>query len=249
PVAGQSLTLAQRYHFIAGWLPWIGDSLHLIFTLLLLLGAGLMTFFPRYFMMPSAAFAMPVLLITPFNLIRSIWLYRRRVPCSWRQSVAACVAGLGLTYTIGVSCIYSMVTTRRPFGRTPKCQNQSALFRSLAMARDESILLGLLWAGLFGVWATRPHIDNAHSVVWLVCMALQSLPYLAAVSCALVSSLPAFDAAAANFGQYRRVVMARRGKTMPQFPRPFPATRPIPSPVPMPMPMPVPASMTAAATS
>ena len=26
-----SLSLAQRYHFVAGWLPWVGDGLHLFF--------------------------------------------------------------------------------------------------------------------------------------------------------------------------------------------------------------------------
>ena len=28
-----SLSLAQRYHFVAGWLPWVGDGLHLFFSL------------------------------------------------------------------------------------------------------------------------------------------------------------------------------------------------------------------------
>ena len=26
-----ALSLGQRYHFLAGWLPWLGDALHLRF--------------------------------------------------------------------------------------------------------------------------------------------------------------------------------------------------------------------------
>jgi glycosyltransferase involved in cell wall biosynthesis len=224
---GKTLTPAQRYHFIAGWLPWVGDSLHLLFTLLMLVGTALMIAFPRYFMMPAAAFFLPVLLITPFNIVRSVWLYQRRVPCSVRQGLAACVAGLGLTYTIGRSCLYSMVSTKRPFGRTPKCQSNSALSRCLAMARDETVLAALLWVGLAGLVLSRPHINNTQSVTWLACLALQSLPYLAAMACAVVNSLPAINTAAASFGQRRAAVLARRAKAEAQAPVPQPVPVPV----------------------
>jgi cellulose synthase/poly-beta-1,6-N-acetylglucosamine synthase-like glycosyltransferase len=40
------LTYGQRYHFIAGWLPWVADSINLIFTLAALAWSIGMLHFP-----------------------------------------------------------------------------------------------------------------------------------------------------------------------------------------------------------
>ena len=54
-LGGTRLTRAQRYQFLAGWLPWISDGLGLIVTLFALLWTALMTVSPTYFDVPMEA--------------------------------------------------------------------------------------------------------------------------------------------------------------------------------------------------
>ena len=149
------LTNWQRYHFLAGWLPWFGDALHLVFTFLLLAGSAALIFFPRYFMMPVVAFLLPALLLSAFNIVRSVWLYQSRVPATALQRFIACVAGLGLTYTIGRAVVTGVITKDKPFFRTPKCQKMSAITRSLMMVREELGLMLLLWGAILGILWVR----------------------------------------------------------------------------------------------
>ena len=54
-VDGGRLTLAQRYHFVSGWLPWFADAFALIFSVLAVIWTGLMVALPKYFDVPLAA--------------------------------------------------------------------------------------------------------------------------------------------------------------------------------------------------
>jgi hypothetical protein len=196
---------------VAGWLPWFGDSLHLVFTLALIVWTAGMIFLPQFFMAPVALFVAPPLMVGLFNVVRSIWLYRVRVDCTRAQRIGACVAGMGLTYTIGRACIAGLLTTNRPFFRTPKCERMSNLCKCLAMVRDELILMLLLWAGIAGVMAYHSW-TNPQTVLWLCGLAFQSVPYTAAVFCSLVSGLPALNSATRRFGERRANVLARRAR-------------------------------------
>lgn len=44
---GSRLTRGQRYHFVAGWLPWIADGLNIFFTLGALLWSAAMIIVPK----------------------------------------------------------------------------------------------------------------------------------------------------------------------------------------------------------
>jgi hypothetical protein len=216
PWSKSGLSLSQKYHFVAGWLPWFGDALHLIFTVLLLASTAALVFLPRYFMMPIVAFLIPPMVLAVFNILRSIWLYKERVNCTWPQRIGACVAGLGLTYTIGRACLAGLVSTGRPFFRTPKCEKMSAFWRCLAMVRDELVLLVLLWSGIAGIVYLRGNWDNAQTKVWIASLALQSIPYLAATLTALVagtnlSSLSVIAGPLAQRGRWTELA-ARRAR-------------------------------------
>lgn len=183
------LTLAQRYHFLAGWLPWVGDALHLVCTLSMILWTIGLIALPRYVAVPTAAFVVPAILIGLFNIGRSLWLYHSRVPCSLGQRLAACCSGMALTYTISRACITGMFVKSRPFQRTPKCEKMSALSQCLMDVRDEVALGLMLWLGVLGVLLYRPW-HNVASYAWMTAMIFQSLPYLAALGCSLVSGMP-----------------------------------------------------------
>ena len=93
------LTFWQKYHFVAGWLPWFADALNLIFTwagLAWLLAVILPPLFGiKPVGLPPAEFILPTIGIFVFKLLYSFGLYFDRVRCTFRQSVGASLAGPG----------------------------------------------------------------------------------------------------------------------------------------------------------
>ncbi len=93
------LTFWQKYHFIAGWLPWFADALNLIFTwagLVWLLAVLVPPLFGiRPVGLPPAEFILPTIGIFVFKLLYAFGLYFDRVRCTFRQSLGASLAGPG----------------------------------------------------------------------------------------------------------------------------------------------------------
>ena len=186
------LTFWQKYHFVAGWLPWFADALNLVFTwagLAWLLAVILPPLFGiKPVGLPPAEFILPTIGIFVFKLFYSFGLYFDRVRCTFRQSVGASLAGLALTYTVGRAVIYGLLTSRLPFMRTPKMDERPTLGMALGMARGEAVLTMLLWAGAVVLWMTTGAV-NPEARLWAAFMVVQSLPYAAAVYVSLVNAL------------------------------------------------------------
>ncbi len=184
------LTLAQRYHFAAGWLPWFGDGLHLVFSTLALAWTAGLVLLPRYFDFPLAAFLVPTLGMFAFKVLHSLWLYAARVRCSRRQRLGAAVAGMALTHTIARGVIKGLLTNNAPFFRTPKSEDKPALMAGLAMAAEELTMLGLLWGGCIAVLAVYGP-NHPEALLWATVLAVQSLPYVAALALSMANAFPA----------------------------------------------------------
>ncbi len=184
---GSGLTAGQRYHFAAGWLPWLGDALHVLFTVAMLGWSASALVRPESFPFPPAGLVAPAVAIFLLNLFRSLWLYRARVGCSVGQALGASVAGTALAYTVGKAYLLGTLTSDRPFLRTPKGENKPALVRSMLAVREELGLLLALGAAFVAV-LLRHGGAGPDAVVWLAVMAIQSVPFAAAVGCAIASS-------------------------------------------------------------
>jgi hypothetical protein len=186
------LTFWQKYHFVAGWLPWFADALNLIFTwaglawVLAVLVPPLVGLKPVG--LPPAEFIIPTIGIFVFKLVYSFGLYADRVRCSFRQSLGASLAGLALTYTVGRAVIYGLATSRLPFMRTPKMDERATLAMALGMARGEAVLTALLWLAAATLWTTSGAIDP-EARLWSIFMLVQSLPFVAAVAVSVVNAL------------------------------------------------------------
>jgi cellulose synthase/poly-beta-1,6-N-acetylglucosamine synthase-like glycosyltransferase len=186
------LTFWQKYHFVAGWLPWFADALNLVFTWAGL-GWLLAVLLPPLFGikpvgLPPAEFIVPTIGIFVFKLLYSFGLYFDRVRCTFRQSVGASLAGLALTYTVGRAVIYGLATSRLPFMRTPKMDERATLGMALGMARGEAVLAVVLWLGAAVLWLGNGQLDP-EARLWAVFMVVQSLPYAAAVYVSIVNAL------------------------------------------------------------
>ncbi len=195
--ANGDLTLGQRWHFVTGWLPWLGDALGLAFLLMGLVWSVGLIVAPMRFEFPVVLFMVPSIGLFVFKIVQILALYGARVPCGFRDRVGAAVAGLALSHTIGKAVWKGLLVRHAPFMRTPKMRDAPAFVQGLVMAREELLLLTLTWSALIGVGIAHK-MATWEAVLWCAVLFTQSLPYAASVLVSVVAALPA----------QRRVVVA-----------------------------------------
>lgn len=184
-----SLKRGQRYHFIAGWLPWVADGLNIFFTVGALLWSAAMIIVPQRVDPPLLIFAIPPLALFVFKLGKIVFLYQRAVGVNLKDAFCAAVAGLALSHTIAKAVLYGLFTTTIPFFRTPKMRSSHGFLVALAEAREEVFIMLLLWGAVVGITIAQG-LPSADVKFWVATLLVQSLPYLAAVIMAMLSSLP-----------------------------------------------------------
>jgi hypothetical protein len=124
-----------------------------------------------------------------FKLLHFLWLYTARVPCTFKQRLGAALAGLALTHTIATGILSGLLTSSKPFLRTPKCENKSAVVKGLMMARSEALMmLGLVMAVVIQLNFGKDQTEER--LVWAVLLLIQALPYTASVLLSLFSVMP-----------------------------------------------------------
>ncbi|MBR0656017.1 glycosyltransferase [Plastoroseomonas arctica] len=186
----RDLTAGQKWHFVMGWMPWLGDALGLIFVLGGIAWSMGLIFMPVSTEFPILLFMLPSLGLFVFKLVQIMALYAARVPCGWRDRIGAAVAGLALTHTIGKAVLMGIFTKKAPFLRTPKMKDAPALVQGLVMAREELALLMLLWGSAIGVSIVHQG-STWEALLWTAVLLVQSVPYLAAVSVSMIAAMPA----------------------------------------------------------
>jgi hypothetical protein len=185
----ERLTRGQRYHFVAGWLPWLADGLNLLFTIAALIWSFAMIVEPHRIDPPLIMFsALPLALFT-FKLVKLAHLYAARVGANIRQTLAAALAGLALSHTIGVAVVKALFTRNQPFFRTPKSKQPHALAEGFAAARTESLMLIAMLSAAWGLTRLPEELKGPDVSVWVAVLLIQAVPYGAAVLVSLISAL------------------------------------------------------------
>lgn len=195
-LSAETLTSAQKYHFIAGWLPWVSDALSLVFVGAALLWTALMVIDPIYFDAPLASLGYVALSLFAFKVAKTLTLYPLRVRSGLTGALMAAVAGLALSHTVARAVIAGLTTKNLPFIRTPKLAGQARLGQAFAMARQETCLLVALVLAMTGTyWVRGP--DDPAGLVWMVMLGVQAIPYFAATIVSAISVWPTGQAASA----------------------------------------------------
>ncbi len=195
PSKKSPLTPAQRYYFLAGWLPWFSDALALLFTASSLALTGMIWYDSidgdnkLNTELPVSAFLLPTIGLFSFKIIRSLWLYQARVPCSIWKSLGASLTGLSLTHTVAKGTIQGLFINGKPFMRTPKYEKQGPLFTGLMTIREELFILFLLGIAIWEMH-TLEHFDNLSGHLWMAVLTVQSVPYIATFLTLLISIAP-----------------------------------------------------------
>jgi exo-beta-1,3-glucanase (GH17 family)/cellulose synthase/poly-beta-1,6-N-acetylglucosamine synthase-like glycosyltransferase len=210
-ISGPSkLSLAQRYHFVAGWLPWIGDAMHLVVTLAAMAWSLGVVAAPSHVSLPVALFAAPVAATFVVRLLLAPLLYRRNVPCALRDVAGAAVAGMALSHSVARGVFAGLLERSSAFDVTRKAGASSTnVPRARVPAREERLLLiGLAACGAALLIAEKGRIGPEVGA-WLAVLAMQGVPYAMAWVCqrlgakrnAVVAATPSLRPPAANTPQ------------------------------------------------
>jgi exo-beta-1,3-glucanase (GH17 family)/cellulose synthase/poly-beta-1,6-N-acetylglucosamine synthase-like glycosyltransferase len=188
---GGPLSPGQRYHFIAGWLPWIADGCNLLFNLAALGWSAAMVWAPGRIDAPLVLYSVLPLSLFTFKLAKLVHLYHVRVGANLRQTIAAAIAGLALTHTIGRAAVKGLVTRSEPFFRTPKQGRSSGLWHALAAAREETLMMIGLTLSAWAVSHTAlPQNAGPDHFAWVVVLLIQAVPYASSLIVSLMSAFP-----------------------------------------------------------
>jgi len=179
------LTRGQRYHFFAGWLPWIADGVNLLFSAIAIGWSIAMILNPDDIAPPLIMFSMLPLTLFVFKLSKLVYLYRGiKVVGSSLQILSASLAGLALSHAVAKAMVMGLITKEMPFYRTPKKVKIKHKQAFLAV-REELLLMAAFWLAGF-VLLQREDVYTLDLRLWVAVLFIQSIPYTAAVYLAWV---------------------------------------------------------------
>jgi hypothetical protein len=121
-------------------------------------------------------------------MLKTLLLYPQKVRSGVKGAVMASVAGLSLTHTVGKAVLGGLFTSKKPFLRTPKCENPADLRQVLRVVWQEATLLGLCLLAVGAMMFDRGFDDPA-ATLWMIMLAIQSLPYMATLVTAYFSAM------------------------------------------------------------
>jgi exo-beta-1,3-glucanase (GH17 family)/cellulose synthase/poly-beta-1,6-N-acetylglucosamine synthase-like glycosyltransferase len=175
-----TLTRGQRFHFLTGWFSWFGDALHLVFTLMAMLWTLGMVLAPKYFTLPMYLFLVPLIGFFVFKAAFGIILYRVRVPCSWKDTIAASVASMGLSHAIARGIFLGLSRKKGEFVRTAKSRRIGKKPSAFVSVSEELLLFFALVACVVGM-INSSGINYIEGRLWIAILSAQAIPYASAM--------------------------------------------------------------------
>jgi hypothetical protein len=174
------LSAGQRFHFLTGWFSWFADALHLAFTMLALAWTAGMIGLPEYFTLPLDLFIYPILGFFVFKAVIGIWLYRVRVPCSWKDTIAASIASMGLSHAIARGIYLGLWKKTGEFVRTAKSRRMSKRPNPFAAVQEELLMFVAIVLGIIGM-LHAVGINYLEGKLWIAILSAQAIPYFSAL--------------------------------------------------------------------
>jgi len=187
-MGSSGLSWPQRYQFLSGWLPWISDGLGMVVTLTAIVWTLLMWMMPAYVDVPMPALSAAAMALFATKLFKTLLLYPPKVRSGLKGALYASLAGMALTHTVGKAMWSGLVTSGKPFLRTPKCEDSANFTQVLRVIWQEATLLALLLIAMISMIFGRGLMDPAVTL-WMVMLGVQALPYAATFLTAVISAL------------------------------------------------------------
>jgi hypothetical protein len=105
-----------------------------------------------------------------------------------KGALMASVAGLALTHSVAKAVIAGLLTSGKPFLRTPKCEDPALLSQALRVVWQETTLFCLCAISVVSV-ALVHGLEEPPALLWMFMLTVQSVPYLATVVTACLSAV------------------------------------------------------------
>ncbi|KVP96885.1 hypothetical protein WJ97_13755 [Burkholderia ubonensis] len=171
-----NLTFAQRYHFIAGWLPWVSEAAQVVGSVVALGWTVGMATLPKVFGPPAPEMLALVFVVPLFRVVMGMWLFKRKVGASWGDTFGAALASVALTYAIAEGVLTGLLGKHAAFIVTAKKKSGSTT--SLHAIKREIWLGALLIAAACGALSLYPE-ESLEVESWTSVLVVLSVPYVA----------------------------------------------------------------------
>lgn len=173
------LSPSQKFHFLTGWLHWVGDLASVAMSALNIVWVGVMYWIAVE--PPNAVLSAVTLAATLIALLHTAVLYRRRTEVPAKDVLLGALAGASLQFTVARAVFSGLTTKTLGFKRTAKGGAAKEGWRVwlLPMLPEMVFLVGLVWAS---IQAWRMNWDGQWEMsLFSSVLAVQSLPYAAAL--------------------------------------------------------------------
>lgn len=179
------LTFAQRYHFIAGWAPWVAHGVGIIKTIALAAWSTWIIVFQRSTDIPPAFVTVPMLVLATFHGINLVYLHYKLAGIEFRAACASALAGLALYPVIGKAVIHSIVSKNLAFSRTSKAPPSHYELLIFPQVREELAIAS--WLCLLAITGVLQGNLSVSRICWCLWLIMESIPYWAALTMAVQS--------------------------------------------------------------
>jgi hypothetical protein len=178
---GSRLSRDQKREFLLGWLNWLGaESLGVAVAALNILWVPVIAFLD--IAVPDRILTVPIMASFAVSVAHFFTLYRLRVRIRPWQLIGSVFAAMSVQWTVARAVGFGLVKDHLPFVRTAKGGGRR---HTAFPAFWEAILSGLLIAGAITLIATNSK-QVREIYIFAAVLAIQSLPFIAAVGLALI---------------------------------------------------------------
>ena len=175
----------QKREFIFGWLSWFGaEIIGVAAAILNLIWVPFVAF--QIVAIPDALLTLPILAAFLVALAHFAFSYRSRVAISYGHMVSAMVMSMSVQWTVASAAIEAALPAQKSYFHRTRKGNGPAI--RVPFATPEAILGLLLLAGSITIYATNVY-RYIESDLFATVLAIQSLPFLAAVALAWLERL------------------------------------------------------------
>lgn len=179
------LTPDQRREFSLGWLNWLGaESLGVVVAILNLIWVPIVAF--ADIAIPDKILTLPIIASFVVSLVHFVALYRLRVNIKAGQMLGAMIAAMSVQWTVSRAVAQGLITEHLAFARTSKggLSRMSIEFQAFW----EAVIGVLLLIGAVVLVVTNGYKQVREIYIFAGVLVLQSLPFLAAVSIAILEN-------------------------------------------------------------
>jgi len=180
----RTLTPAQKWHFMVGWMHWLGDALAIISAV----GCALWSFWVAFSGLgdlPPPAVTTAILVAILVSTAHAVVGYGLRVRNGWLSVWLAILASMSLQLTIARGVMSGIFSPGKPFRVTAKGGKQKTPWvRMLREILPEAVMATILLSAFMALFFISGRFQDAPMVMLEITLLAQAMPNIFAIAMA-----------------------------------------------------------------